>query len=539
MKLVAPLLALALSLSQAPCVSALWPQPSYMTNGTTALRLDPHSFQIHLPSNAPADLHRATQRTLKSLRATKSKPLQVGRGAERAKTVHAAKQLHSVNVVLGKKEHKRDSQQHAFGARSVMNQNKGGSVQSIYDAVTGPIEDVDEEYSLHVPEDGSPATLTANTAIGALRGLTTLEQMLWTLPSNGGSYLWGAPFDIKDKPAFPYRGFMMDTSRNWFSVSSIKRQLDGMAMVKMSTLHWHITDAQSWPLKLRGDYARLAEFGAYSSDQVYDEADVRDVVQYAADRGINVAIEIDMPGHQLAGVEAMPGNLISCGDHLPWSDVANEPPSGQLDLRNKQTYTFIDGLIEQVAPMFPGRYFSTGGDEVNLACYGAKNNSDIDDSLLKPFVENAHAALAKAGKVPMVWEEMAIDFPETGKTLPKGTIVETWTGPDNVKKVLEANDGVRLIHAPVTSFYLDCGRGEGLASLSASWCTYVTWENMYMFDPFNGTQGIEGGRERILGGEAPLWAEQVDETNIDSLAWPRLASAAEGEHFPLRAKISY
>ena len=138
--------------------------------------------------------------------------------------------------------------------------------------------------------------------------------------------------------------------------------------------------------------------------------------------------------------------------------------------------------------------------------------------------------MLKAGKVPMVWEEMAIDFPETGKILANGTIVETWTGPQNVAPVLNSNPGVVIIHAPNPYFYLDCGRGEWLTGASAqSWCPYVSWQISYSFDPYNGTETVQGGRERVMGGEAALWSEQSDETQADQLIWPRAAAAAESE----------
>lgn len=153
----------------------------------------------------------------------------------------------------------------------------------------------------------------------------------------------------------------------------------------------------------------------------------------------------------------------------------------------------------------------------------------------------------------MVWEEMALNFPETGKSLKKNTIVEAWTTSTNVKAILETSPDLRLIHAPSDFFYLvsclrshppilaasslspshrllpcclsacqqDCGLGGwlGNSTTGESWCTFVTWQKMYSFDPYNGTEGVTNGRERVLGGEAALWVEQTDPNNLDSVAW--------------------
>lgn len=299
-----------------------------------------------------------------------------------------------------------------------------------------------------------------------------------------------------------------------------------MAFVKMNQFHWHIVDSQSFSLELPGDLAKLSEAGAYSAHEVYSPADVADLIQYAAERGINVNVEIDMPGHTYAGVKELDSSLLSCPNKSPWAVYGNEPPSGQLDLRNSKVHEYVGKLLTAVLKMFPSPYVSTGNDEVNLACYGVANNSDIDESLLKPFVSKAHAVLKHHGKTAMVWEEAALKFPKTGKALLPGTIVEAWTTPDNVAAILAANEGVKLLHAPYTHFYLDCGRGSWLTNTTAAaWCEYVPWSKMYTFDPTEGT--TEANVDRVIGGEAALWSEQSDAANADGLIWPRSAAAAE------------
>lgn len=276
---------------------------------------------------------------------------------------------------------------------------------------------------------------------------------------------------------------VLDTARNFISIKALERTVDAMALSKLNQLHWHVTDAQSFPLKLPGRLAILASAGAYSPEETYEPEEVQGLVQYAAERGINVNVEIDMPGHQLQGPNALEEALIVCSGKAEWEHWANEPPSGHLALNSSAVNSFVTELIREVAKLFPGPYFGTGNDEVNPACYNATSNDEIDEALLLPFVRNAHAAVRAAGKTPMVWEEAAIAFPKTGASLLPGTLVEAWTSTENVAKILRSNPAVRLIHAPVQRAYLDVGHGDWLGgSTKGSWSEFVSWQRAYEFE---------------------------------------------------------
>lgn len=276
---------------------------------------------------------------------------------------------------------------------------------------------------------------------------------------------------------------MLDTSRNFISIAALERTIDAMALAKLNQLHWHITDAQSFPLKLPGRLALLAKAGAYSADETYEPEEVKRLVQYAGERGININVELDMPGHQLQGPNALEEELIVCTGKAEWDRWANEPPSGHLALNSSVVDAFVTELITETAKLFAGPYFGTGNDEVNSNCYNATTNEEIDEDLLMPFVRNAHAAVTAAGKTPMVWEEAAIAFPRTGASLLPGTLVEAWTSTENVAKILKSNPGVRLIHAPVQRAYLDVGHGDWLGnSTKGSWSEFVSWQRAYDFE---------------------------------------------------------
>ncbi|CAD6931866.1 unnamed protein product [Tilletia controversa] len=520
-----------------PQAFAIWPRPASLTQGNSTIKIDVASFHFTPPAGLPDDLIKAIQRTEAAIQRDRMSPLVVGRGQDRQSAVEAAPTLQTITIQLGSKS----------------KTSASSSVQTITlkSEVIQPVEEYDEAYELYIPSDGTSGLLKASSSLGVLRGLATIEQLFFDLPNtpaadalnpinenpslfnvtaNYTRYIDGVPLNITDRPAFPWRGLLLDTSRNFFSVAAIERTLNAMAFVKLNMFHWHIVDAQSFPLKLPGKLGILAEKGAYSPEMVYTTDDVAHIVDYAAERGINVNVEIDMPGHVYEGVGHYDPNILICPNQRDWPSWSNEPPSGQLALNNSAARSFASDLIAATASLFPSLYFSTGGDEVNLACYNATTAAEIDAPLLKPFIESVHDAVVKAGKRPLVWEEMAVDFPETGKSLRNGTIVEAWTSSARVETILKStNEGVKLIHAPSDFFYLDCGAGGWLGDAPdrQSWCPFVTWQKSYMFDPLNGTQNIPNSQARILGGEAALWSEQADEFALDGYLWPRAGSAAE------------
>ncbi|KAG6810905.1 hypothetical protein H0H92_009866, partial [Tricholoma furcatifolium] len=419
---------------------AVWPLPSEYSTGSTALRLSP-SFAIKFASNlnnAPADLLAAVTRTSTYLRTDQLEALVPDRGASYASAVDKAKTLSSLTLSL----------------------TSSAPIKSISEEAVVDLESriALEGYTLSIPSDGSGATLTANSTLGLFRGLTTFGQLWYDL--DGTTYTVEAPFSISDAPAYPYRGFMLDTARNYFPVSDILRTLDAMSWVKINTFHWHITDAQSFPLVVPG-YPTLSEEGAYSASQVYTAEDVATIVAYAAARGIDVMPEIDTPGHTSIIAHAYPQH-IACFQATPWSEFANEPPAGQLRFANNETTQFTADLLKNVASLFQSQLFSTGGDELNTNCYAQDNATQADlaasgqtlEEALNTFTQATHDVLIQNGKRPVVWEEMVLSH---NVTLANDTIALVWISSDDVAAVAEK--GFKLIHAASDYFYLDCGHG--------------------------------------------------------------------------------
>ncbi|CAK5271181.1 unnamed protein product [Mycena citricolor] len=486
-------------------VQALWPLPSSLATGTTPLKLA-HSFDIHIAlPHPPADLAAAVSRTKGFLVKDKLAALVVDRGASSANAISHAKSLPALTLTL----------------------TKGAAVNSISAEAIAPIEQRDEGYTLLVPADGTGATLSANSTLGLFRGLATFEQIWFEL--DGNTYTLEAPFTIADKPAYPYRGFMLDTARNYFAVADILRTIDAMSWVKINTLHWHMVDSQSFPVVIPG-YTVLSEKGAYSPSSVYTTDDVKNIVTYAAARGIDVIPEIDTPGHTAVIASAFPEH-VACPGATPWASFANEPPAGQLRFASEATQKFTAGLLSAAAKMFPSSFFSTGGDEINQNCYtqdketqaelAAQNKTFLQ--ALNDFTQVNHAAIRKVGKTPVVWEEMVLADPVD---LANDTVVLVWISSDDVAAVAKA--GFRVVHAASNYFYLDCGHGGWVGNFPAgnSWCDpYKTWQSMYSFDPLANL--TEAQHSLVLGGQSLLWTEQSSPANLDSTVWPRAASPAE------------
>jgi len=302
-----------------------------------------------------------------------------------------------------------------------------------------------------------------------------------------------------------------------------------MSWVKINTFHWHVVDSQSFPLDVKG-FPELAQAGAYTPESIYSTSDVQDVVSYAAARGIDVIVEIDTPGHTAAISSSHP-EYVACNQASPWADYANEPPAGQLRLASPAVITFISDVIDAVSSSLPGKYFSTGGDEINTYCYqqDAETQADLKQSgqtfeqALNSFTQHTHGVLAKNGKTPVVWEEMVL---EHNVTLSKDTIVMVWISSDDAAAVAKA--GFRIVHAPSDYFYLDCGAGEWIGDTvdAVSWCDpFKSWQKIYSFDPLANLTAEQS--KLVLGGESLLWTEQSDPDNLDSIAWPRAAVSAE------------
>lgn len=370
---------------------------------------------------------------------------------------------------------------------------------------------VDESYTLEVGKDS--ISLSAATQYGAMRGLETILQLVAF--NEKGTHI--PSVIIEDRPRFPWRGVLLDVSRHFMPVANVKRTLDGMASVKMNVLHWHLSDDHGWRLELKNS-PELTEKA--SEGQYYTQEQVREIIAYAADRGIRVIPEVDMPGHASAILTAYPhlGSRASqeYEYHLQNTAGVFDPT---LDPTREETYARIQIIAKEMASLFPDPVFHIGGDEnegVEWAAnpriqafmkeHGYKNQHELQAY----FNSRLERILTPLGKRMMGWDEIL------DGDLPQTTIIHAWRSwVKNDQGWQTHTRAAKKEHQVVVSmgYYLDL---------------LLPAIEHYSFDPIPMSQDLTPEEEaRILGGEACMWAELVTPLTVDSRLWPRAAAVAE------------
>ncbi|MBD8164752.1 beta-N-acetylhexosaminidase [Erwinia persicina] len=302
-----------------------------------------------------------------------------------------------------------------------------------------PQPDSDEHYRLVVSADG--IVLEAATRFGAMRGMETLLQLV----HNGTVPL----VTINDAPRFPWRGILIDSARHFLPIDTLKRQIDGIAAAKMNVFHWHLTDDQGWRFAST-HYPQLQE---KASDGLwYSQQQMREIVSYAASRGVRVVPEIDFPGHASALAVAMPELMSAPGPYQMERGWGVFKPL--LDPTREQVYQFIDTLVGEVAAIFPDPYLHIGGDEVDASQWNASasirefmQQKGLKDShaLQAYFNQRVEAILEKHQRRMAGWDE--IYHPD----LPRSILIQSWRGQDALGEA--AKNNYRSILS--TGFYLD------------------------------------------------------------------------------------
>jgi len=413
----------------------------------------------------------------------------------------------------------------------------------------------DESYDLAVTTEGSvtTATIRAPTFFGARHALETLSQLA-EFHETANSLVLVTNATVSDAPVFKYRGLLLDTSRNFISVKTIERTLDGMAATKLNTLHLHLTDSHSFPLYLPG-LPNMAYYGAYTPRSVYTPENLRHLQEYARVRGIRLMPEIDAPAHVGNGFQWGPkeglGNLAVCVNQEPWQEYCVEPPCGQLNLANPNIYTVLEKIYSELFNIInPVDIFHYGGDEVNLNCWNttdeivqwmkSNNHSLTEDSYYEQwgvFQEKARqkvavAATAKGMEEPfgMIWTSHLTEVGRVQRYLNNSKYgIQLWTtGRDPViGQILE--QGYKVVFSNHDAWYLDCGAGAWVGE-GNNWCSpYKGWQTVYMNNPYLIALELTGSKykESILGGEAALWTEQTDDATVDAKLWPRGSALGE------------
>jgi len=377
-----------------------------------------------------------------------------------------------------------------------------------------PSPDSDESYSLEVLAFG--AVLKAPEIWGALRGLETFSQLVYR---GEDDCLKVAQLQVTDFPRFSYRGILLDTSRHFLSMKRLYQNLDAMSYTKMNVFHWHIVDDESFPYQSI-TYPSLTTKGAFSSNHIYTQDDVAAIIEYARLRGIRVIPEFDTPGHTFSWGAGLPGFLTEC-----YKDGKPNGKAGPVDPTNDNNYKILENLLKEWKKVFPDQYIHLGGDEVSFNCW--KSNPKITNWMIKQNItgdygklENYYEAkllgLAASHNMKyIVWQDPL----GNGVKLDPKTVVHVWLGSSQagiqayLKEITSAGYQT-ILSSPWYLNYLANPYGWG----------YM--ENYYKADPqdFNGTSSQKA---LIKGGEACMWGEYTDDTNVLVNLWPTAAIVAE------------
>jgi hexosaminidase len=359
----------------------------------------------------------------------------------------------------------------------------------------------DESYTLEV--SGTGAVLRAPTDLGAMHGLETFLQ----LPQRDKAGWYLPAVSIRDRPRFPWRGLMIDVARRWQPLEVIERNLDAMAVVKLNVLHLHLTDDQGFRIESL-THPELQSKG--SDGKYFTQAEMRGIIAYAAERGIRVVPEFDVPGHATSWVVSHP-ELASLpgpyGIERQWG-VFNPV----LDPTNEATYALLSDFLGEMAALFPDRFIHIGGDENNGVQWNANQRIQAfirehglkdNEGLHAYFNTRIEAILAKAGRRLVGWDEIM------NPDLPRDCVIDSWRGTE------------ALAAAAVLGF-------DGILSNGYYIDLAYPASDHYLADPVPSTSSLTPAqRAHVLGGEATMWAEWVTPETIDSRIWPRTAAIAE------------
>ncbi|MDZ7314741.1 MAG: family 20 glycosylhydrolase [candidate division KSB1 bacterium] len=359
----------------------------------------------------------------------------------------------------------------------------------------------DESYQLNVSP--SAIVLKAETDIGALRGLETFLQLL----SADKSGYYFPSVTIQDKPRFPWRGLLIDVCRHWQPMEVIKRNLDGMAAVKLNVLHLHITEDQGFRIECK-TFPKLHELG--SDGNYFTHEQIKEIIAYAADRGIRVMPEFDIPGHSTSWFIGYPEYASAPGPYTIERRWGIMDPTFNPTI--EKTYKFFDAFFKEMSALFPDEYIHIGGDENNGKQWDA--NPQIQAFMKKKGIKSNHelqsyfnkrilAILTKYGKKMVGWDEIL--QPDS----PKDIVIQSWRGRES------------LIHAAQNGWQVILSNGYYIDLMQPT-------TDHYFNDPITEDMGLTVEQAQfILGGEATMWSEMVTPENIDSRIWPRTAAIAE------------
>ncbi|WP_087138253.1 family 20 glycosylhydrolase [Elizabethkingia meningoseptica] len=397
-------------------------------------------------------------------------------------------------------------------------------------------------YKLKIDKKG--ILIQASDVSGAINGIHTLIQ-LGLLQEDSSRLAYSV---IEDKPRFSYRGLHLDVSRHFFPLSFVKKYIDLMALYKFNNFHWHLTDGAGWRLQIK-KYPELTNKAAWRTHTVwkdwwqngrqyieegrpnasggyYTQEEAKELVKYAADRGINVIPEIEMPGHSEEVLAVYPE--LSCSGK-PYTQ-------SEFCIGNPKTFEFLQGVIDEVLEIFPSKYIHIGGDEADKNHWKScpkdqalmkKEGLKSVDELQSFAIRKMDKYLQSRGRILVGWDEIL----DGGLT--PGAVVMSWRGESGGIKA--ANAGHDVIMTPGEFLYFDSYQTDPRTQPEAIG-GFLPLEKVYSYNPVPSELNKEN-EKHVLGAQANLWAEYIPTTNhVEYMVFPRALALAEVNWTPKENK---
>ena len=379
-----------------------------------------------------------------------------------------------------------------------------------------------EAYLLNIEKNR--IKIEAGDTQGVNHGLASLLQLIMTAKDAQLPVL-----TIHDKPVFGYRGLMLDCARHFWTVDELKETLDHMAFFKLNTLHMHLTDNQAWRLSMN-KYPNLVKEGTYYYDfpelsgKYYSKEDLKEIVAYAGTRGIEIIPEVDLPGHSIALLAALPelscrgGKFEATPEERDWNK-RKRGNENMICIGNPQSFDFAEDVIDALIEIFPSQYIHFGGDEVPtdiwekcpkcMALYkreGMKSPGEIQDYFTRKMSE----LIRSKGKIMIGWGEI-----NDRHAASPNDVLTIWrdNGVEKQKAALE--HGISVIMCPQHGCYFDWGYAGN------------STRKVYEWNPVS--EGVTSEQQALIkGGQAALWTERI--TTMDRVEWmlyPRICALSE------------
>jgi len=403
-----------------------------------------------------------------------------------------------------------------------------------------------EGYSLKVSSD--KIEVKAQTSVGAFYAIQTLRQLLPAQieqKTKVEGIKWAIPaVEIEDAPRFEYRGIMLDVGRYFFSLDFVKRYVDLMAMYKFNIFHLHLTEDQGWRIEIK-KYPKLTEIGAWRKQSIvghkkdiprkydgvphggfYTQAELKELVKYAAARHITIIPEIEMPGHSQAALAAYP--KLGCVTDTSYEVSCDWGVHKDVYSPKEETFRFLEDVLTEVMDIFPGKYIHIGGDECVKARWRKsafcqdlikKHALKNEEGLQSYFIQRIDSFVSSKGRIIIGWDEIL----EGG--LSQNATVMSWRGEEG--GITAAKQKHKVIMSPDKYCYLDFYQALDTSKEPLAIKGFLTLDTVYGYNPVPTVLTSEE-KGYIMGVQGNLWTEYINNQNkAEYMTYPRACAIAE------------